>query len=314
MNDPEVLPVSTLDAVRRARAELYAAFEPHRPELYRHCRRLTGNRWDAEDLVQETLTRAFARAAQTFRTVERPIAWLVRIATNAHLDALRRITPEPAALPDPEAAAAVDPLEVRDALDEVSRLMPPREQAAVILREAFDVPLKEIAGMLATSEGAVKSALHRGRTRLAEADRPAARARRDGPDRAVVDRLAAAFCAYDLDRLTELLLPDATSQVVGMVDEAGRDRVRDGSLHHTLVVESDVRYRAEVRVVDGEPMVLLWETPADGSGPEAFCDVIRVDVADGGVARLRWYYFCPEVLTDVAAQLGLPVRTHGHHY
>jgi RNA polymerase sigma-70 factor, ECF subfamily len=317
VNDQEDLPLSTLNAVRRARAELYAVFEPHRPELYQHCHRLTGNRWDAEDLVQETLTRAFARAAQTHRAIERPIAWLVRIATNAHLDALRRITPEPADLPDLpdlEDTAAVDPLEVRDALDEVRRLLPPQEQACFILKEAFDMPLKQIADMLSTSEGAVKAALHRGRAKLAESDRRAARARRAHPDPAVVDRLAAAFCDYDLDRLTELLLPDATSEVVGMVDEVGRDDVRAGSLHHTLFIETHVRYRAEVRVLDDEPLVLLWERPADGPGPEALGDVIRVEVTEGAVARLRWYFFCPEVLTDVAAELRIPVRTHGYHY
>ncbi|HEY3873183.1 MAG TPA: hypothetical protein VGM10_32810 [Actinocrinis sp.] len=42
--------------------------------------------------------------------------------------------------------------------------------------------------------------------------------------------------------------------------------------------------------------------------------MIRVCTADGGVARLRLYFFCPEVLTGVAAEFGIPARTHGYHY
>ena len=45
----------------------------------------------------------------------------------------------------------------------------PQERAAVVLKDAFDFSLEEIAGLLSTSVGAVKSALHRGRDRLADA-------------------------------------------------------------------------------------------------------------------------------------------------
>lgn len=60
-----------------------------RPELHRYCRRLTGDIWDAEDLVQETLTRAFSRRADSFDRTERVVPWLIRIATNAYIDAWR---------------------------------------------------------------------------------------------------------------------------------------------------------------------------------------------------------------------------------
>jgi RNA polymerase sigma-70 factor (ECF subfamily) len=207
----------------------------------------------------------------------------------------------------------VDAAEVRDALTEVSTLLPTQERAALVLKEVFDLPLTEIAIMLATTEGAIKAALHRGRARLSDPDRDTSRARRNSPDTAVIDALAAAFSAYDIDRLTNLFLTDATSEVIGAVDEVGRDRIRSGSLHHTLFAETDVRWRAEVRELDGEPLVLLWETPIDASRAEAVGDVLRVDVADGGVARMRWYYFCPDTLTEIAQRLGAPHHTHGYH-
>jgi RNA polymerase sigma-70 factor (ECF subfamily) len=314
MTPATALDTDLLSEVQVARRAFFARIEPVRPELYRYCRRLTGSVWDAEDLLQETLTRAFARAADSHQRVERMLPWLVRIATNAYLDWCRRPAPIPAEPPDAPSAAGADPLEVRDALGEVATLLPPQERAAVVLKDVFDMPLAEIAAMVATSVGAVKAALHRGRARLSApaAERAAALDRRATPDRAVLDALAAAFTAYDLDRLTALLLSDAASEVVGMVYEVGAEAIRRGSLHHTLVVESDVRYRGEVRTLDGEPVVLLWQAPVDGSAPEAVADVLRAETADAKVARLRWYFFCPETLTELGERLDVPVRPHGY--
>ncbi|MEU8098196.1 RNA polymerase sigma factor [Streptomyces rubiginosohelvolus] len=164
-----------------------------RGDLFRYCRRLTGSVWDAEDLAQETLARALARAAVSHQPVERPMAWLVRIATNVYLDQVRR----PAALlvePSERAAPAeADPAEVRDALAEMSTLPAPQERAALVLKDVSDLLLKEIAAMLSTTEGAVKATLHRGCGRLTDPDRATALARRTAPDRSTLDALATAF-------------------------------------------------------------------------------------------------------------------------
>jgi RNA polymerase sigma-70 factor (ECF subfamily) len=301
-----------LEATQAAHREFLAALDPLRGELYRYCRRLTGSVWDAEDLAQEALARAFRRAAQARQPVQRPLAWLVRIATNAYLDQVRRPAP---LLVDPSERAAppvADPAEVRDALADLTTLLAPQERAAVVLKDVFDLPLKEIAAMLSTSEGAVKAALHRGRGRLADPDRATALVRRNAPDRATLDALATAFTAYDLEGMTRLFVEDAVSNVIGMVNEVGRDQIAAGSLHHTLYLETSVRWRAEVQVLDGDPLILMWATPTYGGGPEAVEDVLRAQTAGGGITRLRWYYFCPNVLAEVSDQLGVPYRTHGH--
>ena len=63
---------------------------PLRPDLHRYCRRLTGNIWDAEDLVQETLLTAFAQWGVTYPEIRDVRAYLISIATNAWIDTLRR--------------------------------------------------------------------------------------------------------------------------------------------------------------------------------------------------------------------------------
>src|SRR5918992_4238580 len=135
MTPATALDTDLLTEVQAARRAFFARIEPVRPELYRYCRRLTGSVWDAEDLLQETLTRAFARAADSHQRVERMLPWLVRIATNAYLDWRRRPAPIPAEPPDAPSAAGTDPLEVRDALGEVATLLPPQERAAVVLKD-----------------------------------------------------------------------------------------------------------------------------------------------------------------------------------
>lgn len=293
---------SLLDSVRAARQAFAREVAPLREPLYRYCRRLTGDVWEAEDLLQETFVRAFSRAADSHQPIDRPLAWMVRIATNAYIDSRRRPAPLPVIAPDEPAPASADPAEVRDAL-EAAMLLAPQERAALVLKDVFDLSLAEIASMIGTSVGAVKAALHRGRAKLEEPH-----PRRTKPDRAVVDALAEAFTAYDLDRLTALFLADGVSDVIGAVHEVGRDTIRSGSMHHTLFLETDVRYRAEVRDFEGEPIVVLWGSFEDGH-PDAVRDILRLDTADGGIARLRWYYFCPEVLAEVGAALGVPVRT-----
>jgi len=313
MTDPS-LDEDLLTGVRAAQEAFFERVDPVRPELHRYCRRLTGNMWDAEDLLQETLTRAFARAADSYQRIERVLPWLVRIATNAYVDAWRRPAPIPVALPEPPPATDPDQIEVRDALGEVATLLAPQERAAVVLKDVFDLALTEIAAMLSTSVGAVKAALHRVRGRLGapEPERRQALARRAAPDRSVLDAMAAAFTAYDIDRLTALLLADAASEVVGRVYEVGAETIRRGSLHHTFVLEDDVRQRAEVRELDGEPLLVVWQRPVDDSAPEAVVDTMRIETADGRVSRVRWYFYCPETVTEAAGRLGLPVRTNGY--
>ena len=311
-----VLDDDLLNSVRAARRAFFERVDPVRPQLHRYCRHLTGHVWDAEDLLQETLTRAFARAADSFENVERVLPWLIRIATNAYIDGWRRPAPVPVEPQDGPARIGADPLEVRDALGEITALLAPQERAAVVLKDVFDYPLAEIAGTLGTTVGAVKAALHRGRERLGAAEpvRAEALRRRPRPDRAVVDALADAFTSYDIDRVVALLLADAEAELLGVVYEVGADAMRTGSLHHTFVIESDVRYRPEVRELDGEPLMILWQTPVDGSAPEALADVVRLETVEGRISRLRWYYYSPETLAELGEWIGAPVRDHGYRF
>src|SRR5438270_10029555 len=141
-------------------------YEPLRPDLYRYCRHLTRSPWDADDLVQDALFRAFAKLGCMNEPPTNPRAWLFRIASNLWIDRVRAEKPEPER--DAERASSREPRAVREAAGTLlSRLSPP-ERAAVVLKAAFNLTLEEIAGGLSTTPGTAKSALLRGRGELVE--------------------------------------------------------------------------------------------------------------------------------------------------
>jgi RNA polymerase sigma-70 factor (ECF subfamily) len=61
----------------------------------------------------------------------------------------------------------------------------------------------------------------------------------------------------------------------------------------------------------GETLVALWY---DADGQRVLRDLLRVETSGAKIARVRYYYFCPEVLQAVGHELGIPVRTQGYCY
>src|SRR5262245_37099482 len=214
------IPDTLRDDLRTAWHRYVDMLVPLRPALYGYCRRLAGNVWDAEDLVQETLLRAFGRWGVTYPGIHDPRAYLLRTATNVWIDTVRRRETEaraPVANLDAMPAPGADPGSARDVRDAGSVLLqklPPQERAAVVLKEAFDMSLEEIADLLATTTGAVKAALHRGRGRLREPEGGPA-SRRKVPSAALLDRFIERYNAKDVKGLVALMLDGGSAENVG---------------------------------------------------------------------------------------------------
>jgi RNA polymerase sigma-70 factor (TIGR02960 family) len=171
--------------------------ERHRRELHVHCYRMMGSFEEAEDLVQETLLRAW-RARESFEGGRLFRAWLYRIATNACLDALRRRSRRPSSVGSFEELPWLQPYpdrlldEIPSGEDEpdaivvgketieltflaVIQRLPPLQRAVLILRDVLGWSARETADILETTVAAANSALQRARTTLARqpARRPA---------------------------------------------------------------------------------------------------------------------------------------------
>ena len=179
-----------MGAMRIAEAEFSARAERHRRELHVHCYRMLGSFDEAEDLVQETLLRAW-RGRDSLERDDWFRAWLYRIATNACLDAIKRrgrqvpslaslrdvpwLQPYPDRLldelapPDEEPDAA---LVARETIEltflAVLQVLPPRQRAVLIMREVLEWPAERAAEVMEISVAAVNSALQRARATLRE--------------------------------------------------------------------------------------------------------------------------------------------------
>lgn len=260
-------------------------------------------------MAQETMARAFVSVGIMAEPPRNPRAWLFRVASNLWINRTRQMRELPvdfgAEVPEP--ATSAEPRSTREAAGMLIARLSPQERAAVVLKDAFGLSLEEIAEALATTTGAVKAALHRGRAKLVttEPDREATVAP------AVLDAFCDAFNARDLDRLTALLLDTATLEYPGFKIEYGAGAVRAGSLQGTLFGCPEGGYelvappRCELRAHRGESLLLWW------SGDEVHA-VVRVEVDGDRIARLCSYYHAPEVIYEVCRELDVPFRTHGY--
>lgn len=218
---------------------------PFRRELLAHCYRMLGSVHEAEDLVQETMLRAW-RSYGRFDDERASLrTWLYRIATNACLTALEgaRRRPLPSGLgapgddpeqplvpafdvpwlqPIPDAmlgATPGDPATIgaargslRLAFVAAMQYLPVRQRAILILRDVLGFPAVDVADILATTPAAVTSGLQRARARIAAVSATEDRTEEpsDPISRSLIDQYVAAFESADIPALTQLL----TDQVV----------------------------------------------------------------------------------------------------
>ncbi len=193
-----------------------APYLEHRDLLMGIAYRILGRVADAEDVVQETWLR-WSTVKQ--EEVDKPRAFLIRIATNLALDRLRRIKaqheayvgewlPEPI-LTDPDPANRVELAEsVSVAMLVVLESLSPLERVVFVLNEAFGIAYTELAEILGRSPAAIRQIAHRARQHVEERrtrfDQDAERRRE------VTERFLAAAASGELELLIAALAPDVT--------------------------------------------------------------------------------------------------------
>jgi len=155
--------------------EIAKLLEPHVVALYRAAYRLTANRADAEDLVQEVCVRACAGAAEVAR-VAHVRAWLLKVQYRVFVDGLRRSKRSPlkATGEDFDAARCSNdpsPDELTEAALSERRLLEAwpqldKEQRALLALHVEGYSLAEIAAITDLTTDVLKARLYRARVRL----------------------------------------------------------------------------------------------------------------------------------------------------
>jgi RNA polymerase sigma factor (sigma-70 family) len=280
----------TQATVGKAREDFLALVDRVRPELHRYCARLTGSVIEGEDIVQETLARAFYTLSLSAEAPPlRP--WLFKIAHNAALDFLkshgRKITdPRPDLADVAGFDPAPDPSVVRAALARFVTL-PLTQRSAVILKDVLDHSLEETAETMGTTVMAVKAALVRGRARLREAEDDADDAPLEAPRRADLDRYASLFNARDWDGLRALIGDDCRLDLVSKAQRRGKEV----GMYFGRYAKEDVA----VRPVRLEGQLALAAHVAGAEQPAYF---ILLAWEDGRVVGIRDYRYVPYIAVE----------------
>jgi RNA polymerase sigma-70 factor, ECF subfamily len=278
----------TPSALADAREQFFAIVDGVRPELHRYCARLTGSVIEGEDIVQDTLAKAFY-ALSLSADVPPLRPWLFRIAHNTAIDFLKshgkKYTDAYAEIDDIAGFEdKPDPAIVRAALARFLSL-PVTQRSAVILKDVLGHSLEETAETMGTTVMAVKAALVRGRGRLLRDDRE--QAEMAATTRAELDRYASLFNARDWDGVRALVSDDCRLDLVSKSQRRGKQV----GMYFGRYEKANVA----LRLVRLEGQLALAAYVAGADQPAYF---ILLEFEDGRVKSIRDFRYVPYIAAE----------------
>ncbi len=307
-----------LAAARTGDGDAFARLvAPYRRELRAHCYRMAGSLHDADDLLQESLLRAW-KGLGAFEGRSSLRTWLYRVTTNACLDGLdkkgARLLPRelgPAALPgaaigpprlepiwlEPCPAelyeGATSPEARYDLRESVAlaflvtlQALSPKQRAVLILRDVLGMPASECAELLELTVAAVNSALVRARESLAARGTAPPAAASDGPTRELLARYVQAWELADVTSLVALLHEDATLAMPPLAEWLAGSAAIAASLQAMVFGPAGAgAFRLLATEANGRPAFAAYQRdPASGELRPMALHVL--DLADGRIAGI----------------------------
>ena len=280
-----------------------------RPDLHRYCARMTGSVSAGEDVVQETLARAYYARGEIYALP--PLrSWLFQIAHQRSIDHLRRYDRrmgQPLEDIMESAADEADSPEDAVALEEAVQLaisafleLAPAQRSCVVLKDVLGHSVEEIAPILDLTVPAVKAALHRGRDRLRSRSHPPDEQGHPAPRRAsaAVNRYAKLFNARDWNGVRAMLADDVRLDLVSRSRRAGKAEVGG----YVTQYAAHTGWRLAPAWLDGREVVAAFRNDAD-EHPGYF---IELTLRDGLVTGIRDFRYVPYITRDATIDLANP--------
>lgn len=264
-----------------------------RERLHKYCAHLTGSALDGEDVMQDALIEAY-RKLDTLDRVDALAAWIFRIAHNRAIDLIRRRRPPLATQPllEPEAVEQKinDEAGVRRAIERLVLYLPAMERACILLKDVFDYELAEIAELVGSTVGGVKSALNRGRAKLADVPPGEIRKRavQDPARLRLLQLYVERFNRQDWDGVRTLTAQDARVKV----SDCFRGKLANSP--YFTEYATNWPWHARLAEFEGELVVLVEQEKEEGSQP---LSVVRIESDADQVLAIHDYYACPWILS-----------------
>lgn len=314
---------------------------PHKKELRLHCYRMLGSSHDTDDVLQETLIRAWrAKSTLKDRAMLRP--WLYRIATNLCLDEIKRrprralstdshpaaeypldaISPqikEPVWLepmpdswlaetqsPDPSARYSLKE-SVALAFVAMLQMLSAEQRATLLLRDVVGLSAEEAADALGLSVSAANSALFRARTAVEKKiqghgeDEFSAQ-----KDAALVARYVRAFEVADVDALVAILHDEVVTTMPPSPTWIDGREANIAFYKKMLLVRGSGYFRALVTGINGKPGLAFYRPDAPGE-PHTLHAIQSLEIRDDKIFRID-HFMMHEVFRLFDVPEALPAR------
>jgi RNA polymerase sigma factor (sigma-70 family) len=280
--------------------------QPYRSILWNYCRKLTDSPWDAEDLLQETLLKAFSSLSRVKQAMN-PKSYLFRIATNTWMDSFRKNSVETEELISEELyeVQTVDFGDVYEAIETMVLILPPKQTAVLLLVDVYKFTSNETAKIIGSTEGAVYSLLNRARNnirklhnhKIEENLKDTTISREQSQ---VIKQYMDSFVKGDFQTIGTLLAEYATNEVVGRGMDIGKVQIRKNSMGDWASGGSKQELSSKLITLWGKPAIIF--TKESEVGPILW-DVTTVEIENGYIAYHKSFYFCKEFLSSAAKEL-----------
>lgn len=314
--------VACYDAARAGSQEAFAQLvEPYRRQLLAHCYRILGSFEDAEDMLQETLVRAWKRL-DTFEGRSSLRAWLYKIATNASLDALdsRRVRGLPKELyargdptqplpPPAQEINWVEPIpdewidgqpdiypearyEIRESITlafiAALQKLPGRQRAVLLLCDVMGWSSNEAADILDMTAAAVNSALQRARETLKQTERKTRPSRLNEQLSALLARYVSAWETADSAALIAVLREDVALTMPPIpVWYGGRTDVQSFLDGYLFKQRDQFKVRFVAVRANGSPAFAVYQMDQEGVYRAAALHILTIE--GGLIAEINDY-------------------------
>lgn len=299
--------------LRDLEREFKEKIEPYRSSLWRYCRTLTRSPWDAEDLVQDTLLRAFSLLPKLYQPIE-PKAYLFKIATNRWIDQRRkqeRIEMRED-MEEIDTGGEFD-YQLLENLEHLVHILTPVQYVSIILTDAFLYKGKEAAHIIGTTEASVHAHVSRARKSLRKCHpasdskpgkSPSAFSLKAEP---AIATMLEGFRSKDPEKIASILHDQIQTEIIHSGLEIGLEETRRHSLEDWYqIVQGQQTIIGEYRLLWGEPVIVELEEKEDGK--KYLSNLHRIEIEDGLIISWTFYCFSWDLMKQAAEDLDVELN------